>query len=260
MGAVIARLTRAEWTKLLTTRVWIGLPLGSCVLVGGFAALFTGFAGSSGGGPDGQGLPPVGTPDFEQLALGVSANATVLFVVLGIIGTTQEYRHRTATPTFLTSPHRGRVVIAKLLAYLVAAIPMALLVIAVDVLVVTVYAGARGAAPSLSGDNLRVLGGAWAALVIYAVIGVGVGALVRNQVGAIVGVLVYLFVVETIVQAIPAIDGAYKWLPGGALEAMTATFGQTDLLRAWQGGLVLLGYGLVAAALGTVLAVRRDVV
>ena len=66
----------------------------------------------------------------------MSANATVLFVVLGIIGTTQEYRHRTATPTFLTSPHRGRVVIAKLLAYAVAAIPLALVVIAVDVLVV----------------------------------------------------------------------------------------------------------------------------
>jgi hypothetical protein len=41
---------------------------------------------------------------------------------------------------------------------------------------------------------------------------------------------------------------------------MTATFGQTDLLSAWQGGLVLLAYGLVAAVLGTLLAVRRDVV
>jgi ABC-2 type transport system permease protein len=260
MGAVIARLTRAEWTKLLTTRVWIGLLLGSCVLVGGFAALFTGFAGSSGGGPDGQGLPGVGTPDFEQLALGVSANATVLFVVLGIIGTTQEYRHRTATPTFLTSPHRGRVVIAKLLAYLVAAIPMALLVIAVDVLVVTVYAGARGAAPSLSGDNLRVLGGAWAALVIYAVIGVGVGALLRNQVGAIVGSLVYLYVVEPIVSSIGAIQGAYKWLPGGAVQAITSNFQAPELLQPWQGGLLLLGYGLLAAVLGTFLAVRRDIV
>jgi len=260
MGAVIPRLVRAEWTKLLTTRVWIGLLLGSCLMVGGFAALFTGFAGSSGGGPDGQGLPAIGTPAFEQLALGVSANATILFVVLGIIGTTQEYRHRTATPTFLASPQRGRVVVAKLIAYLLAAIPMALLVIAVDLLVVSVYAGARGAAPSLNADNLRVLGGAWAALVIYAVIGVGVGALVRNQVGAIVGVLVYLFVIETIVQAIPAINGAYKWLPGGALEALTATFNQTELLERWQGGLVLLAYGLVAAVLGTVLAVRRDVV
>ncbi|MBB3678571.1 ABC transporter permease [Modestobacter versicolor] len=255
MGAVIGRLVRAEWTKLLTTRVWIGLLLGSCVLVGGFATLFTAFAGN-----DDSGISPVGTADYEQLALAVSANATILFIVLGIIGTTQEYRHRTATPTFLASPHRGRVVIAKLVAYALAAIPMALVVIAVDVLVVSVYAGAKGAAPSLEGDNLRVLGGAWAALVIYTVIGVGVGALLRNQVGAIVGVLVYLFVVEGIISSIPATQGAYKWLPGGALEAMTATFNQTDLLSAWQGGLVLLGYGLLAAVLGTVLAVRRDVV
>jgi ABC-2 type transport system permease protein len=255
MGAVIPRLVRAEWTKLLTTRVWIGLLLGSCLLVGGFATLFTAFAGNAD-----SGISPVGTPDYEQVALAVSANATILFIVLGIIGTTQEYRHRTATPTFLASPHRGRVVIAKLVAYALAAIPMALVVIAVDVLVVSVYAGAKGAAPSLSGDNLRVLGGAWAALVIYTVIGVGVGALLRNQVGAIVGVLVYLFVVEGIISSIPATQGAYKWLPGGALEAMTATFNGTDLLSAWQGALVLLGYGIVAAVLGTVLAVRRDVV
>jgi ABC-2 type transport system permease protein len=259
MGSVLARLVRAEWTKLFTTRVWLGLLLGSCVLVGGFAALFTGFAGTSGGGPDGQGLPAIGTAAFEQLAFAVAANATILFVVLGIIGTTQEYRHRTATPTFLASPHRGRVVVAKLVAYAVATVPMALLVLAVDVLVVLVYAGARGAAPSLSGDNLRVLVGAGVALVVYAVIGVGVGALVRNQVGAIVGTLVYLFVVEALIQNIPATAGAYKWLPGGATEAMTATFNGNDLLSAWQGALLLLGYGLAAAVLGTVLAVRRDV-
>jgi ABC-2 type transport system permease protein len=255
MGAVIARLVRAEWTKLLTTRVWIGLLLGSCVLVGGFAALFTAFAGGAEGG-----LPAVGTSAYEQLAFGVSANATILFVVLGIIGTTQEYRHRTATPTFLASPHRGRVVIAKLVAYALAAVPMALLVLAVDVLVVLVYAGARGTAPSLAGDNLRVLIGAGLALVAYTVIGVGVGALFRNQVGAIVGALVYLFVVESLIQSIPATSGAYKWLPGGALEAMTATLGTTELLSAWQGGLVLFGYGLLTAVLGTLLAVRRDVV
>ena len=136
MGAVIARLIRAEWTKLLTTRVWIGLLLGSCVLVGGFAALFTGFAGSS-GGVRRQGLPAVGTPASSSSPLArCRPTRRCSSWCSGIIGTTQEYRHRTATPTFLTSPHRGRVVIAKLLAYRSAAIPMALVVIAVDVLVV----------------------------------------------------------------------------------------------------------------------------
>ena len=190
----------------------------------------------------------------------MSANATVLLLILGIIGMTQEYRHRTATPTFLVTPRRGRVVAAKLLAYALAAVPIGLLVIATNVLVVEIYAGARGAAPSLTGDNLRVLAGAWAALVIYAVIGVGIGALLRNQVGAIVGALVYLFVVEGIViRAIPAIAPLFTWLPGGALQALTATLDATDLLDPWQGALLLIGYGLVAAVLGTLFAVRRDI-
>jgi ABC-2 type transport system permease protein len=251
------RLVRAEWTKLFTTRVWIGLLLGASVMVAGFAALFTGFAGSTQNGQ--PGLPALGTPEFEQLAFSVSTNATVLFLILGIIGMTQEYRHRTATPTFLTEPRRWRVVVAKLVAYALIAVPFALIVIAVDVLVVTIYAGARGAAPSLTGDNLRVLLAAGLALCIYAMIGVGIGALLRNQVGAIVGGLVYLFVVEPVIRSIPATSGAYKWMPGGALEAMTATFQGPDLLGAWEGGLLLVGYGLLAAVLGTLLAVRRDV-
>ena len=40
---------------------------------------------------------------------------------------------------------------------------------------------------------------------------------------------------------------------------MTATLNDTDLLQPWQGGLLLLGYGLVAAVVGTLFAVRRDV-
>jgi ABC-type transport system involved in multi-copper enzyme maturation permease subunit len=227
-------------------------------MVAGFAALLTGFAGSSRNGQ--PGLPPVGDPQFEQLAFAVSTNATVLFLILGIIGMTQEYRHRTATPTFLAEPRRWRVVVAKLVAYALIAVPFAVVVLAVDVLVVTIYAGARGATPSLSGDNLQVLFSAGLALVVYALIGVGIGALLRNQVGAIVGGLVYLFVVEPVIRSIPATSGAYKWMPGGGLEAMTATFQGPDLLGAWEGGLLLVGYGLLAALLGTLLAVRRDVV
>jgi ABC-2 type transport system permease protein len=252
------RLVRAEWTKLFTTKVWLGLLLGACLMVAGFSALLTGFAGSSQNGQ--PGLPPVGDPQFEQVAFSVSTNASVLFLILGIIGMTQEYRHRTATPTFLAEPRRWRVVVAKLIAYALVAVPFALVVVAVNVLVVTVYAGARGAAPTLNADNLRVLLTSGLALVIYALIGVGIGALLRNQVGAIVGGLVYLFVAEPVIRSIPATSGAYKWMPGGGLEAMTATFQGPELLDAWQGGLLLVSYGLLAALLGTLLAVRRDVV
>jgi ABC-2 type transport system permease protein len=249
------RLVRAEWTKLFTTRVWLGLVLGACVMVAGSAILFTSFAGNAE-----SGIPPVGTPLYEELALSTAANANVLFLILGIIGMTQEYRHRTATPTFLAAPRRWKVVVAKLVAYALVAVPFALVLLAVNVLVVALYAGARGGAPSLTADNVEVLATSGLALVIYALIGVGLGALLRNQVGTIVGALVYLFVVEQVIRSIPATSGAYKWMPGGGLEAMTATFEGPDLLGAWAGGLLLVGYGLLAALLGTLLAVRRDVV
>jgi ABC-2 type transport system permease protein len=254
----MTRLVRAEWTKLFTTRVWIGLVLGACVLAGGFSALFTGLAGVSQNGQ--PGLPAVGTSDYEQIVFSVGANASVLLLILGIIGMTQEYRHRTATPTFLTTPRRGRVVVGKLIAYALVAIPFALLVLAVNVLVVEIYAGARGDAPALNADNLQTLGSAGLVLIVYSVIGVGIGALLRNQVGAIVGALVYLYVVEPIVAGISAISGAYKWLPGGAAQAITSNFQGPDVLAPWQGVLLLLGYGLAFAILGTFLAVRRDVV
>ena len=249
------RLVRAEWTKLFTTKVWLGLLLGSVVMVAAFAVFFTAFAGE-----EESGLPAVGTPLYEDLILSTAANANILFLILGIIGMTQEYRHRTATPTFLTSPRRGQVVIAKLIAYALVAAVFALVVVIVNYVVVAIHAGARGAAPSLDGDNLATMAASLVALVIYAVIGVGLGALLRNQVGAIVGGLVYLFVIEPIIRSVPATAGAYKWMPGGALEALTATFQGPELLEPWQGGLLLLGYGLAAAFLGTVLAVRRDVV
>jgi ABC-2 type transport system permease protein len=248
---------RAEWTKLFTTRTWIGLLLGACVIVGGFAALTTAFAGVT---QNGQESSPIGTPEFEQAAFAVGTSASVLLLILGIIGMTQEYRHRTATPTFLTEPRRGRVIIAKLIAYALVAVPFTLLILAVNVLVVEIYAGARGDAPALNADNLQTLGSAGLVLIVYSVIGVGIGALLRNQVGAIVGSLVYLFVVESIIAAIPAIQSAYKWLPGGAAQAITSSSQGPEVLAPWQGGLLLLGYGLLAAVLGTFLAVRRDVV
>jgi ABC-type transport system involved in multi-copper enzyme maturation permease subunit len=249
----MGRLVVAEWTKLVTTKVWIGLLLGACVFGGGFAALFTGLAGD-------DGLPAVGTPQYEELVLSVAANGTVFALILGIIGMTQEYRHRTATPTFLASPHRWRVVAAKLVAYAVAAVGFAVVVCLVTALVAHVYASARGAGLSVIRDNVLVLSRAGLAIVIYAVIGVGLGALVRNQVGAIVGALVFLYVVEPLIGNIPATSGVYKWLPGGALQAMTSNFDGPDVLTAVQGASLLLGYGLLAAVLGTLFAVRRDIV
>ena len=40
---------------------------------------------------------------------------------------------------------------------------------------------------------------------------------------------------------------------------MTATLDATDVLDPWQGAPLLIGYGLAAAVLGTLFAVRRHI-
>ena len=97
---------------------WLGLLLGSCVMAGGFAALFTALAGQEDGDAGSS-----GSAEYEELVFSTPTFPNVLLLILGIIGMTQEYRHRTATPTFLTTPRRGRVITAKVLAYAVVAVP-----------------------------------------------------------------------------------------------------------------------------------------
>ena len=113
----------------------------------------------------------------------------------------------------------------------------------------------------LSGADVAAgVAGVLAALALWGVVGVGLAALIREQVATVVGLLIYLFVVETILTNAGALDPVTKDLPGQANEAIAgSTLTNQDFLDPWQGGLVLAGYGLVLAFAGTLLSARRDV-
>jgi ABC-2 type transport system permease protein len=99
-----------------------------------------------------------------------------------------------------------------------------------------------------------------AAVAILGLVGVGLGALIRDQVATVVGLLIYLFVIERILTSIPALNSWTKYLPGQAQEALTGTtLTNQALLPPWQGGILLAGYAIVLAVAGTLLAVRRDI-
>lgn len=251
-------LIRAELRKLFSTKLWLWLLLGACVLSGGSTALLIGFADQAAASPQ-SGIPPVESDAFTQLALAGGANAVIFLLILGIIGMTQEYRHRTATPTFLVTPRRGQVILSKLLTYLGISLLFAVVVNAVVIAVALPWLSAKGASVSVSGENVEVLLGSIGGAALYGMVGVGVGALLRNQVAAVVGSLIYLFVAEPILRAVPATAPVYKFLPGGALESITATVGTTELLERWQGALLLAAYGIGLAVLGWTFAVRRDI-
>ncbi|HEU5469764.1 MAG TPA: ABC transporter permease subunit [Actinophytocola sp.] len=252
----MTRLVQAEFGKLFSTKLWLWLLLGALGFTALFVSLTIGFEGQ-----EGNPVPPLSTPEGQRNLFSSASAAGIFALILGIIAVTGEFRHQTATPTFLATPRRGRVISAKLLGYAVTGVGYGILTIAAAIAIALPWTSAKDIELTLTENGIpAVLFGVAASVAVYALLGVGVGALIRNQIAAVVGALVYLFLVEQIVSAVPVVRDYYKWLPGGANNALTGTFvPSVDLLEPWQGGLLLVGYALVFAVLGTVLAVRRDV-
>jgi len=251
-------LLRAEWRKLFSTKLWWGMLLGAIVLssIGVVAQIAS-------NGASGNPAPPISNP-VTQRAIFASATSGYLFsLIVGVIMVTSEYRHFTSRPTFLIEPRRGRVVIAKFVVAAVVGLLYAIVCSAVATAIAVIWLGATGVTIAwTSGDVLLVLLGVVAVVTIYAVVGIGVGVLIRNQIAAVIAALAYLLVVESLIAVIPVIRDAYRFLPGGAARALTAvTPGriQTSLLQPWQGGLVLFAWAFLFAVLGWLLTVRRDI-
>ena len=244
----MAALIRGEVAKLLSTRVWLWLLLATMALTALFASLNIAFNDD----PDTL-APPLATAAGQRLLFGTSTGgAQTLVAVLAAIGITGEYRHRTATTTFLATPHRSRVLLAKLLTYAVVGAAYAVACIAVVTAITWPWLKARGIDPTLTGNGVpATLAGVVAAVALFALLGVGLGALLRDQVAAVVGLLVYLFVAEPIVTRIPALQDWAVYLPGPSAAALTQiTLTDQDFLQPWQGGVVLALYALIVAAAG----------
>jgi ABC-2 type transport system permease protein len=184
-----------------------------------------------------------------------TASFAVLFAILfGILVMTAEFRHGTATPTFLVSPKREQVLLAKTGAAVVGGLALALAALVLVYLVAVPWLLAAGDDVYLfEREPLRSSLALVAACAIWGALGVGIGAVVRSQVGAIVGALVWFLIVENLVGAIW--DDVAPYLPGGAIGAV---FEASPELGSWAGAAVSAGYALAFCLVGTVLTVRRD--
>ena len=248
------RLVRAEFTKLTTTRLIYGLT----AAMAGFAVLTVVVNATIAGQ---QGAPPLSAYSLPVL---VAAPVTLLSgaaLLLGILGMAGEFRHQTVTGTFLVTPKRGRVVAAKLIAYPLAGIALTLTILAFTAAVATGWLAAKGITPSLHEPVAHALGhvllGAVLAAGLCGLVGVGVAALVRNQVAALVGVAVWALLVEGLLMSLLNAPSLAKWLPSAAAAARTNP-GGAQLSRV-AGSLLLAGYALALARAGTRLVVRRDI-
>lgn len=180
--------------------------------------------------------------------------------LLGAMSITTEIRHGTIRSTFLACPRRGRVVAAKVAASVLIGAGFGLAAGAVGAGVGTAALGTRGIVMQLDGGDyaLLVLGAAGAAA-LWAAIGVGVGALVRNQVPALIGICAWLLFVEGLLAGdLVGLGDVGRFLPGAAAAALSGQDPQRLLAPAI--GLVLLAsYAAASAVAGAIATARRDV-
>ena len=250
----MGRLIAAEFQKLFATRLWLVLLVGSVGISVLYASLAIAFADSPG-----NPTPPLSTKEGQGTVFATAQGASTLVAVLGAIGLTGEFRHKTATATFLATPKRGRIVIAKLITYCVVGIGYAIVCFAAVAAVAVPWLSAKGVTVVMEG-KFAIFVGVVASIAIFAAVGVGLGALLRDQVATVVGLLIYLFIVEPILTRVTALESWTKYLPGAAEDALTqVTQSNQHLLAPTLGGVVLLAYGVLFAVAGTFLAMRRDI-
>jgi ABC-2 type transport system permease protein len=187
----------------------------------------------------------------------MAQQAYVFTLILGILGMSGEYRHQTITWAFLVTPVRGRVVTAKLAVY-----GMIGLLVAVVSTLVTFGAGAAllsaGGYPVTTPDLPAILAGATLSTALYAVLGVALGALIRNQVAAVVVAVVWFTFGDYLLSSLLPEVG--RWLPTGAARAVGGmTLQSGDLLPAWGGGLLFAAYVVAIVLAARLLTLRRDV-
>ena len=263
---------RTEYRKLVTTRLWWILLLtlaGYMAFLGAVMAFVLLSPGAMGPGGAPQGPPMEHEQVVRTIYTLASSLGYVFPVIVGALSVTGEFRHMTVTPTLLAEPSRTRLLGAKLL----AAVPVGLL-FGLGGVLGTVLGGAPVLAlqgePTLLGDvpTLRALGATVVVLTVWAVVGVGFGAALPNQVAAVVVLIAFNQLVEPVLRfalgAFDATAGVAKYLPGAAGDAVTgetffATAGGAELLEPWQGLVVLLGYAIVLATIGRLTTFRRDV-
>jgi hypothetical protein len=247
----MTRLVHSELLKLRTTRTARVLLTLAAAGTAALVAIVLLLAGR-------PGQPALGPDALRLLVLVPAQPLTLAALVLGVLGMTGELRHGTATSTFLVTPKRGRVVAARLAAAAVTGLAMAAASSAAVLAVGLPWLRAKGVEVAVAdaGVAARVAGLA-VAVALFAVLGVGLAALLRNQVAAvIVGLLWWSQGVEQLLLGLVRQPGLERWLPMGAAASLTAPGDGTPPM--WSGALVLAAYGLALALAGGRLVVRRD--
>lgn len=273
------RLIRAELLKIWTTSTWwvFGIIL---VPLWALAVLYNwGTANVTRGLDAGAGVPE----DQAELARVASEAVNVattlytsgqflgvlLVLLLGAIIVTNEFFHLTATTTFLVTPHRERVVLAKLAAAVLAGLLFWLVTTVLNLIAVPFVLTALDIPVQLGEPAVwRAIGLNALAFALWAVVGVGAGVLIRSQLGAtltlsigyVIGSfgagLVFFLLTEYVAEWFSKLQVIVPTTASALMISGTDLPGNPPR---WVGAAVLIGYALVTGVIGTLITKRRDI-
>lgn len=247
-------LLRAEFLKLRTTRMWLGLLLGAVALTGLGAIATLAIAGT----PEGAaaGLAPLrSTTDVADLVYASSA-AALFSMILGAVAITGEYRSGTIAGTFLATSARASVIVTKAVAAAAVGFGFGVVCALIPVVSAEAYLSVKGLPLAFGMPvviSMLVMGVMGAS---SAAIGTGMGAAIRSQLVAILGLLAWLLLVEQLIGGL--LPHWRKWLPFIGAQASLSRQDPT-LFAPLAGGLLLTGYVVLAVVVGVAFTRPRDI-
>lgn len=243
-------LLRAELIKLRTTRTFAGLAggaVGISLLITVLVALLT-------------------EPSEDSVLVDVyTTDLSGLFIfILAVIGIAGEWRHRTITSSLLAAPDRLRFLAAKTLAFAAAGAVLSVLISIAVAMVGTLVLSLRDLPLPEAGELVAQWGRNALVAALTGALAVGLGALLRNQVVAVVGLLLAGLLVEPTINALlPEVGryGPFTALPTSlsGIPAEDAGLGEVDLVAPGLAGLVMMAWISAAFAGGFALLRGRDV-
>ena len=244
------RIVRAELRKLTSTRMPLAFLI-VLVVIGAATAIAVAF------GTDMDGSRTfISTAADQQSLMAFAGNALVIAGLFGAIAVAREYGHGTVVLTFLTTPRRFQAVSAQLTAAFAAGSLLGL--VGAGISAGSVAAGLTatdfGLMVSVS-DLAQVLAASTLAGGAGAVLGAGVGALIRNTGGAVTGTILLLLILPPL--AVQMVSETASWIPGTLANVLS---GIESTVAIGPAILAIGMWALVPAAIGMFAVARRDVV
>jgi ABC-2 type transport system permease protein len=250
------QVIHSEWIKLRTVRSsWF--VLGATVL----ALVVIGLAVSYANNAHWSTMTASSRADFNPInqdLIGVNL-AELTVGVLGVLAATGEYATGMVRATFAAVPRRLHVLAAK--AGVLAAVTFAVCLVAVLITFLGGQAllGSHGISLGHP-EAVRAVLGATLYLTLVAVLGIGLGFLVRSTAGAVATLLGLLLVLPIIVAALPgsgsqAVD---RYLPSTAGRALFTMHAGHAMLSPWTGFGIFLLYAAAVLAFAALVLCRRD--